>query len=117
MILDALWGCKIIHGLIEVSEGGLYNALLKGSGGERGRLLGFDIITCREVRLDAFLFGEESGRYVVSLPEDHDDLFLTKMDEARINCCFLGHVTKGRILIDDMDFGDITEYRKKPLQT
>jgi hypothetical protein len=71
---------------------------------------GFDILTCREIRLDSFLFGEDPGRFVVSLPESQDDFFLLKMDEARINCCFLGHVTKGRVLVDDMDFGDIKSY-------
>ena len=75
-----------------------------------GSLVGFDILTCREIRLDAFLFGEEDGRFIVSLPERNDDFFLLKMDEARINCCFLGHVTKGRVLVDDMDYGDIKSW-------
>ena len=46
----------------------------------------------------------------MSLPEEQDDLFLLKMDEARVNCCFLGHATKGRLLVDDMDYGDVKEY-------
>jgi TctA family transporter len=50
------------------------------------------------------------GRYVVSLPESQDDLFLLKMGEARLNCCFLGHATKGRLLVDDMDYGSIESY-------
>ena len=74
--------------------------------------LRFDILAPREVRLDAFLFGEEPGRYVVSLPEKCDDEFLVKIGEARLNCCFLGRVTKGRILIDGTDFGTSNSFFK-----
>ena len=80
------------------------------STGETRPTVGFDILTCREIRLDAFLFGEEPGRFVVSLPESQDDFFLLKLGEARVNCCFLGHATKGRVLVDDMDYGDVKEY-------
>ena len=60
----------------------------------------------REVRLDAFLFGEEKGRYLVALPESQDDAFLLKMDEARLNCC----TTKNRIVVDGFDFGSVSQY-------
>ena len=103
LILGSLLDAEIITSLRPVGQGGLFATLVQGSGGK----VGFDILTCREIRLDAFLFGEEEGRFIVSLPERHDDFFLLKMDEARINCCFLGHVTKGRVLVDDMDYGDI----------
>jgi hypothetical protein len=36
------------------------------------------------------------------------------LEEARVNCCFLGHVTKGRVLVDDMDYGDIKVYLPSP---
>lgn len=114
LILDSLIGGGVIATRRAVAEGGLFAALVRGccggAAGQPARRCGFDILTCREIRLDAFLFGEEPGRYVVSLAEREDDLFLRKMDEARVNCCFLGHVTKGRVLVDDMDFGDIATY-------
>ena len=75
--------------------------------------LGYDILSPREVRLDAFLFGEEAGRYLVALDEGHDDQFLLKMDEARLNCCFLGRTTKGRILVDGYDFGPVSRYTSR----
>ena len=103
LILGSLFDGDVITSLRPIGQGGLFVALVQGCGGK----VGFDILTCREIRLDAFLFGEEAGRFVVSLPERQDDFFLLKMDEARINCCFLGHVTKGRVLVDDMDFGDV----------
>ena len=65
------------------------------------------------LRIDAFLFGEEAGRYLVAVKEEHDDLFLLKVDEARLNCCFLGRTTKGRILIDGYDFGPVSQYTRQ----
>ena len=87
LILGSLLDAGVISSARAVGTGGLFCALVEGC---REGLTGFDVLTCREVRLDAFLFGEERGRYVVSLDEKQDDLFLLKMDEARVNCCFLG---------------------------
>lgn len=106
LILGSLQDAEVVTTMRPVGQGGLYVSLLQGC----AKGIGFDILTCREIRLDAFLFGEEPGRFIVSLPEKQDDFFLLKMDEARINCCFLGHVTKGRLLVDDMDYGDVTAW-------
>jgi phosphoribosylformylglycinamidine synthase len=72
--------------------------------------MGYDILVPREVRLDAFLFGEEQGRYLVALSEAKDDEFLLKMDDARLNCCFLGRTTKNRVVVDGFDFGPVSQY-------
>lgn len=107
MLLESLYtnGCIFSH--CAVGQGGLFGTLARCASASR---YGFDILTCREVRLDAFLFGEAGVRYLVSLEEAQEDFFLVKMTEARVNCCFLGRVTKGRVLVDDMDFGDIQTY-------
>ena len=112
LILGSLQDAGIITSARAVGQGGLFAALVESCKGV-APVVGFDILTCREIRLDAFLFGEERGRYVVSLPESQDDLFLLKMDDARVNCCFLGHATKGRVLVDDMDYGDVKGYLGK----
>ena len=109
MITDALKENEILRSICLVERGGIFGTLLEMTG-PLG--FGFDILTCREIRLDAFLFGEEKGRLIVTLPESKDDFFLQKMDEAGVNCCFLGRITKGRILIDGMDFGPSSEYSK-----
>ena len=106
MILTSLHAAKVISTFCPVGKGGLFATLARGC----TRTAGFDILTCREVRLDAFLFGEEGGRYLVSLPEEQDDFFLLKMDEARVNCCFLGRTTTGRAVVDDMDYGPAAGY-------
>ena len=106
MILSSLHAAKVINTFCPVGRGGLFATLARSS----THSAGFDILTCREVRLDAFLFGEEGGRYLVSLPEEQDDFFLLKLDEARVNCCFLGRTTKGRAVVDDMDYGVAEKY-------
>ena len=108
MILAALQANCLLLSSTPVTEGGLFCSLLRFTAP-----LGYDILTPREVRLDAFLFGEETGRYLVAVEEQHDDTFLLKLDEARLNCCFLGRTTKNRIMVDGFDFGPTQQYLSK----
>ena len=105
MILGALTGNALVLAQAPVGQGGVFCSLLRFVAP-----LGFDILVPREVRLDAFLFGEEAGRYMVVLKEEQDDAFLLKMDEARLNCCFLGRTTKNRVVVDGYDFGPVSQY-------
>lgn len=105
LILEALLTNGMLTDQCHVTEGGLFCSLLRWV-----KPLGFDILAPREVRLDAFLFGEERGRYLVAVEEAGDDIFLLKMDDARLNCCFLGRTTKNRILVDGFDFGPVSDY-------
>ena len=106
LILQSMIEASLISSVAKVSSGGLFASAVSIGGG----VYGFDILTPREVRLDSFLFGEEPGRFIVALYEKNDDEFLLKLDEARLNCCFLGRVTKGRILVDGTDFGPVSEF-------
>lgn len=108
LILDSLATNDALFAHHRIGEGGLFGALLAVTANYGN---GFEILTCREVRLDSFLFGERGVRYVVFLDEPREDFFLQKLGEARINCCFLGRVTKNRIVVDDMDFGKVSLYR------
>jgi phosphoribosylformylglycinamidine (FGAM) synthase-like enzyme len=105
MILSALQAGKLIMDSTPVSEGGLFCSLLRFV-----IPYGYDILVPREVRLDSFLFGEEPGRYLAVTDEKHDDALLLKLDDARLNCCFLGRTTKGRILVDGYDFGAVADF-------
>ena len=107
MILSAMQESGLSLDQCPVSAGGLFCSLLGWTAP-----LGFDILAPREVRLDAFLFGEEPGRYLTVTDEQHDDAFLLKLDEARLNCCFLGRTTKNRIMVDGFDFGPVSQYVK-----
>lgn len=107
LILSSLKDNNTLYGYRRIGRGGLFGTLVHCTAPAG---VGFDILTCREVRLDAFLFGERGVRFIAALDEPNEDFFLMKLTEARVNCCFLGRATKGRILIDGMDFGSINRY-------
>jgi hypothetical protein len=107
LILNSLRSNGTLFGFRRIGVGGLFGTLVRCTAPAEA---GFDILACREVRLDAFLFGEQGVRYIAVLDEPNEDFFLLKLGEARINCCFLGRATKGRILVDGMDFGSIHRY-------
>jgi phosphoribosylformylglycinamidine synthase II len=99
----------LINAAHDVSDGGVWTALVE-MGLPRG--LGFDIVTDGEVRTDSFLFGEGQGRALVTVNEDNDTEFLDLMRASRVPCMLLGHVTKGKMVIDDEPFGFIEDARK-----
>lgn len=90
----------------DVSDGGLWTTLVE-MGMPNG--FGFDIVTDSEVRPDAFLFGEGQGRVVVALTEDQEEGFLDLMRVSKVPFILLGHVTKGKLAVDDESFGSIRE--------
>ena len=92
----------------DVSDGGLFVTLC-----EMGlpNSLGFDIVTDSEIRRDAFLFGESQSRVAVTVVEDYEDEFLDYLGESGVQVMLLGHVTKGRITIDEENFGFIEDFR------
>ncbi|MFT6982586.1 MAG: phosphoribosylformylglycinamidine synthase [Crocinitomicaceae bacterium] len=95
-----------INAAHDVADGGLFVALA-----EMGmpNNLGFDIVTDSEVREDAFLFGEGQGRVVVTVNEDQEEDFIRAMIDSGVSFTLLGHVTKGKLMIDDEHFGFINE--------
>ena len=98
-----------INAAHDVADGGLYVSLVEMS---FPRSLGFDIVTDSEIREDAFLFGEGQGRIVVTVSEDQEDLFLEHMVNSKVNFTLLGHVTKGKLVVDDEHFGFVNEAKE-----
>ena len=101
LILDDL-----INSAHDVSDGGVFITLTEMA---IPRSLGFDIVTDSEVREDAFLFGESQGRIIVTVNEDQEDDFLEKMMSSQRKFTLLGHVTKGKMMVDEEHFGFISE--------
>jgi len=99
---------QLINACHDCSDGGLYISLV-----EMGmpRELGFDIVTDSEVREDAFLFGEAQSRAVVTVNEDQEDAFIEFMMNEKTSFTLLGHVTKGKLVVDDEHFGFIEEMK------
>ena len=97
---------KLVTAMHDISEGGLWTALVE-MGMPNG--LGFDIVTDSDVRPDAFLFGEGQGRIVATITQDQEDVFLDLMRLSKVPFLLLGHVTKGKLMVDDEAFGNIQE--------
>ncbi len=93
----------------DVSEGGLFVALMESAMAGK---LGFDITSDSAIRRDAYLFGESQSRVVVSVHPDHEDEFIDLMMLNGVEFDLLGHVTKGSIRIDDIDWGHVEDYRE-----
>ena len=98
-----------INAAHDVADGGLYVTLVEMS---FPRDLGFDIVTDSEIREDAFLFGEGQGRIVVTVSEDQEDLFLEHMVNSKVNFTLLGHVTKGKLVVDDEHYGFVNDAKE-----
>jgi len=96
----------LVNAVHDVSDGGLYVSLVEMS---MPRGLGFDIVSDADIRLDAFLFGEGQGRVVVSVTEEQEEAFVEYMVASGVNMTLLGHVTKGKLQIDEQHFGFISD--------
>jgi phosphoribosylformylglycinamidine synthase len=95
-----------VNAVHDVADGGLYVTLIEMS---MPRGLGFDIVSDADIRLDAFLFGEGQGRVVVTVTEENVEDFVEYMVATGVNITLLGHVTKGKLQIDEQHYGFITE--------
>jgi phosphoribosylformylglycinamidine synthase subunit PurL len=100
---------ELINAAHDVSDGGLFIALAEMA---MPRELGFDIVTDAEIREDAFLFGEGQGRVLVTVNEDAEEDFIEFMMHSQVNFTLLGHVTKGKLMVDDEHFGFIPEVKE-----
>jgi phosphoribosylformylglycinamidine synthase subunit PurL len=98
-----------INAAHDVADGGLFATLVEMS---LPRQLGFDILSDSEVRLDAFLYGESQSRVVVAVSEEQESAFLKLMSEAKVPSLMLGHVTKGKIVVDDIHFMFVQEAKE-----
>lgn len=108
-VLKKLIQKGLINAAHDCSDGGLFIALTEMA---LPNQLGFDIVTDAEIREDAFLFGEAAGRVVVTVNDALEDDFLEFMLKTEINYTLLGHVTKGKMVIDDEHYGFIESAKK-----
>jgi phosphoribosylformylglycinamidine synthase len=99
---------NLVNAAHDVSDGGLFVTLfemsLPGS-------LGFDIVSDAEVRKDAFLFGESQSRVIVAVTEDDEQEFIDRVGDRGVPVTLLGHVTKGKMVVDGEHFGFIDDVR------
>lgn len=99
----------LINAAHDVSDGGLFTALVEMG---LNRSMGFDITSDADVRLDAFLFGESQSRILVTLDGEQETLFIETLRETGVPFTLLGHVTRGKMVVDDAHFGFIDDAAK-----
>ena len=100
---------RLISAAHDCADGGLFVTLTE-MGMPNG--LGFDIVSDSEIREDAYLFGESQGRVVVTVDNTTEDEFLDYMIECGVPFTLIGHVTKGKMVVDDTHFGFINEAKQ-----
>jgi len=97
---------KLLISAHDVSDGGLYIALLESA---LPNVLGFAIETDEDIRKDAFLFGEAQGRVVVSIKPEGQEALVELLATSEVGFSYLGTVNRGDLLIDDASFGTTKE--------
>lgn len=109
-IVSKLIGSQLIVSAHDLSEGGLWVALCE-SGFNRN--LGFDVVTDKSVRPDAFWFGEVQSRVVVSVKPENLNSFEEMMKGSSVPCQKLGNVTASELFIDGKSWGKVNEWKEK----
>src|SRR5690606_39017144 len=89
-VIKQLISQDLIQSAHDVSDGGLYIALLESA---MPREFGFAIETDSEIRKDAFLFGEAQGRVIVSVKPENQEAFVELMAASVTDFTYLGVVT------------------------
>jgi phosphoribosylformylglycinamidine synthase len=108
-VLKQLIKHKVVLSAHDVSDGGLYIALVESS---LSNGLGFEIETDNSIRKDAFLFGEAQGRVVVSVAKEDQERFIEMMATSEVDFTLLGTVTNGFLNIDEELFGHINDVKR-----
>ncbi len=96
---------KLVESVHDIAEGGLFTALLESA---KQRNLGFEISTAKDIRKDAFLFGESQSRFIVSVNTSKQNDFEKAM--GSIPFSFIGKVTKGNLVVDNENWDDISSW-------
>ena len=101
---------KLLQSAHDLSEGGLMTTLLE-SGFHRG--LGFDVQQSnKDIRPDAYWFGEAQSRVIISCTINNAEPLLAKLKEAKIPYEYLGIVTKGNIDMEGDYWGHINDWKE-----
>ena len=94
----------------DVSEGGLFTSLVESL---MPRGLGCEIYTDQLFRQDAYLFGESQSRILVSINPKNKREFKKTLKKFKFPFYELGYVSDDKVLIDDIDFGNIKLLKEK----
>jgi phosphoribosylformylglycinamidine synthase len=106
--IKALIKNKLINSAHDISDGGLFINLLESAMVSN---LGFEINTASDIRKDAFLFGESQSRVVVSVSSNNISNIESELKKLEVSYSILGVVKGSSVVIDTIDFGNISDYK------
>jgi len=108
-LIKALIQGKMAQSVHDVSDGGLLTNVLESA---MPRNLGFDITSNKNIRKDAWLFGESQSRVVVSIAEQQTAAFERFLNEKNASFEHIGQVTGDQVVIDGTGWGAIASWKK-----
>jgi phosphoribosylformylglycinamidine synthase II len=108
--IKALISKKLIQSAHDISEGGLFVTLVESS---FNRELGFEIVTDKDTRKDAFLFGEAQSRVIVSVSATKEAELEKQLQASGQAFLKLGKVAHSNISIDNEQWGNIKTWKEK----
>ena len=101
---------KLINAAHDCADGGLFVSLVEMAMASN---FGFEIVTEKTIRKDAFLFGESQGRVVVTVKNDQLESFKNEIDLSEISYVSIGRVTAvANIVIDNISFGSVDSLKE-----
>ena len=103
-VMNVLIKNDFLESAHDVSEGGLFTSLVESL---MPRGLGCEIYTDQLFRQDAYLFGESQSRILVSINPKNKREFKKTLKKFKFPFYELGYVSDDKVLIDDIDFGNI----------
>ncbi len=90
-----------------ISSNGLFLSLIECCAPHS---LGFDITGDAEIEDKEFLFGISKHIAIVTVNDEQENDFVDYLFNNDVPVTLLGHVTKGELRLDELSFGQITDY-------
>ncbi len=90
-----------------ISSNGLFMSLLECCVPHE---LGFDITGDAEIDDKEFLFGPSRYFAIVTVNDSQENDFVDYFFNNEVPVTLLGHVTKGELRLDELSFGDVSDY-------
>jgi phosphoribosylformylglycinamidine synthase subunit PurL len=103
-----LIGEKLVASAHDVSEGGIFIALLESA---MVSSIGCSITTNSDMRKDGWLFGEAQGRVIVSVSDENLNEFIEMAAASGVDFSKIGETGGDKMTIDDENYGTVEEYR------
>lgn len=97
-----------IHSAHDISDGGLFISLLESA---MAGNTGFELECRKNIRKDAFLFGESQSRVIVSCSLEKVQEIIDYLSGLQVEFAQIGKVTENSISIDGENFNNVSSWK------